>query len=76
MTETQEALEAMAKAEAAWEAMIDETVQVSGQFIKECEEATLAMTTPWKHDSVTAPARPPMWEAGFLLSASKKEIVF
>ena len=48
MTEidTQEALEAMAKAEAAWNAMIDETVQVSGQFIKECEEATLAMTTP------------------------------
>ena len=46
MTATQEALAAMAKAEEAWNAMIDETVQVSGQFIKDCEEATLAMTTP------------------------------
>ncbi len=45
-TDTQGALGAMAKAESAWNAMIDETVQVSGRFIKECEEATLAMTAP------------------------------
>ena len=37
-TDTQEALEAMAKAEAAWNAMIDKTVQVSGQFIKNAKK--------------------------------------
>ena len=37
MTATQEALAAMAKAEEAWDKMVNETVQVSGQFIKECE---------------------------------------
>ena len=38
MTATEEALAAMAKAEEAWNKMIDERVEVSGQFIKECEE--------------------------------------
>ncbi len=37
MTETEEALAAMAKAEEAWNKMVDETVEVSGQFIKDCE---------------------------------------
>jgi|TARA_B110000483_G_scaffold123710_1_gene148873 vacuolar-type H+-ATPase subunit H len=37
MTTSQEALAAMAKAEQAWNKMVDETVEVSGQFIKECE---------------------------------------
>ena len=41
--ECQEALDAMAKAEAAWDKMIDETVQSSGEFIKDCEEAIAAM---------------------------------
>lgn len=38
-TTTQEALAAMAKAEDSWNKMIDETVQISGQFQKDCEEA-------------------------------------
>ena len=37
MTATEEALAAMAKAEQAWNKMVDETVEVSGQFIKDCE---------------------------------------
>tara|TARA_R110001592_G_scaffold348475_1_gene642636 strand:- start:309 stop:482 length:174 start_codon:yes stop_codon:yes gene_type:complete len=37
MTATQEALAAMAKAEEAWNKMVNETVEVSGQFIKECK---------------------------------------
>tara|TARA_R110000772_G_scaffold60112_1_gene135728 strand:+ start:79 stop:237 length:159 start_codon:yes stop_codon:yes gene_type:complete len=39
MTETEEALAAMAKAEEAWNKMVDETVEVSGQFIKDCQAA-------------------------------------
>lgn len=38
MTATEEALAAMAKAEEAWNKMAEETVQVSGQFQKECQE--------------------------------------
>ena len=38
MTTTEEALAAMAKAEDSWNKMIDETVQISGQFQKDCEE--------------------------------------
>jgi dsDNA-binding SOS-regulon protein len=38
MTATEEALEAMKKAEAAWDKMVDRTVEVSGQFQKECQE--------------------------------------
>jgi hypothetical protein len=38
MTATEEALAAMAKAEEAWNKMVDETVEVSGQFQKECQE--------------------------------------
>lgn len=37
MTATEEALAAMAKAEEAWNKMVDERVQVSGQFVKDCE---------------------------------------
>jgi|TARA_R110001599_G_scaffold35981_1_gene113329 hypothetical protein len=37
MTTSQEALAAMAKAEQAWNKMVDETVRSSGEFIKECE---------------------------------------
>ena len=37
MTTSQEALAAMAQAEQAWNKMVDETVEVSGQFIKDCE---------------------------------------
>tara|TARA_R110000851_G_scaffold23483_1_gene68680 strand:+ start:315 stop:494 length:180 start_codon:yes stop_codon:yes gene_type:complete len=37
MTATEEALAAMAKTEQAWNKMVDETVEVSGQFIKDCE---------------------------------------
>tara|TARA_R110000824_G_scaffold49167_5_gene138147 strand:+ start:3468 stop:3689 length:222 start_codon:yes stop_codon:yes gene_type:complete len=37
MTATQEALEAMAKAEAAWDKMVDRTVEVSGQFVGDCK---------------------------------------
>jgi hypothetical protein len=36
--ESQEALEAMAKAEQSWDKMVDEVVEVSGQFQKECQE--------------------------------------
>ena len=36
--ESQEALEAMAKTEQAWGEMVDEVVEVSGQFQKECQE--------------------------------------
>jgi hypothetical protein len=35
MTATEEALAAMAKAEEAWNKMVDERVQVSGQFVKD-----------------------------------------
>ena len=38
MTATEEALAAMAKAEEAWNEMVDRTVEVSGQFVKECQE--------------------------------------
>ena len=38
MTATEEALAAMAKAEEAWNKLAEETVQVSGQFQKECQE--------------------------------------
>jgi len=38
MTATEEALAAMAKAEEAWNKMVDETVNVSGQFQKECQD--------------------------------------
>jgi dsDNA-binding SOS-regulon protein len=38
MTATEEALAAMAKAEEAWDKMVDRTVEVSGQFQKECQE--------------------------------------
>ena len=38
MTATEEALAAMAKAEAGWDKLAEETVQVSGQFQKECQE--------------------------------------
>ena len=37
MTATEEALAAMAKAEEAWNKMIDERVQISGQFIEDCK---------------------------------------
>ena len=50
-TDTQEALEAMAKAEAAWNAMIDETVRSSGEFIKDCEEALSDIPEQPKQDS-------------------------
>ena len=38
MTATEEALAAMAKAEEAWDEMVNRTVEVSGQFVKECQE--------------------------------------
>jgi len=38
MTATEEALEAMKKAEENWDKMVDEVVEVSGQFQKECQE--------------------------------------
>ena len=38
MTATEEALAAMAKAEQAWDKLAEETVAVSGQFVKECQE--------------------------------------
>ena len=38
MTATEEALAAMAKAEEAWDKMVDRTVEVSGQFVKECQQ--------------------------------------
>lgn len=38
MTATEEALAAIAKAEEAWNKLAEETVQVSGQFQKECQE--------------------------------------
>ena len=38
MTATEEALAAMAKAEQAWNEMVDRTVEVSGQFVKECQQ--------------------------------------
>ena len=38
MTATEEALAAMAKAEAGWDKLAEETVEVSGQFQKECQE--------------------------------------
>jgi hypothetical protein len=38
MTATQEALAAMAKAEEAWDNMVTETVEASGQFQQECQE--------------------------------------
>ncbi len=38
MTATEEALAAMAKAEENWNKMVDRTVEVSGQFVKECQE--------------------------------------
>ena len=51
MTETQEALAAMAKAEEAWNAMIDETVRSSGEFIKDCKEALSDIPEQPKQDS-------------------------
>ena len=38
MTATEEALEAMKKAEENWNKMVDRTVEVSGQFVKECQQ--------------------------------------
>jgi len=38
MTATEEALAAMAKAEENWNKMVDRTVEVGEQFIKECQE--------------------------------------
>ena len=38
MTATEEALAAMSKAEQAWNEMVNRTVEVSGQFVKECQE--------------------------------------
>ena len=38
MTATEEALAAMKKAEENWDKMVDEVVEVSGQFQKECQE--------------------------------------
>ena len=38
MTATEKALEAMAKAEANWDKMVDRTVEVSGQFIEDCKQ--------------------------------------
>lgn len=38
MTATEEALAAMAKAEEAWNEMVNRTVEVSEQFVKECQE--------------------------------------
>lgn len=37
MTATEEALAAMAKAEEAWDKMVNRTVEVSEEFVKECE---------------------------------------
>ena len=37
MTATEEALAAMAKAEAGWDKLAEETVQVSGQFVEDCK---------------------------------------
>lgn len=36
--ESQEAIEALLKSEEAWNKMVDEVVEVSGQFQKECQE--------------------------------------
>jgi len=38
MTATEQALEAIKKAEEAWDKLAQETVAVSGQFQKECQE--------------------------------------
>lgn len=38
MTTTEEALAAIKKAEEAWDKLAEETVAVSGQFQKECQE--------------------------------------
>ncbi len=38
MTATEEALAAMAKAEEAWDKMVNRTVEVSGQFVEDCQE--------------------------------------
>ena len=38
MTATEEALAAMKKAEENWDKMVDRTVEVSGQFVKECQQ--------------------------------------
>jgi len=38
MTATEEALAAMAKAEAGWDKMVDRTVEVSGQFIEDSKQ--------------------------------------
>lgn len=37
MTATQEALAALATAEDNWNKMVDERVQVSGQFVEDCK---------------------------------------
>ena len=37
MTATEEALAAMAKAEEAWNEMVNRTVEVSGQFVGDCK---------------------------------------
>ena len=37
MTATEEALAAMAKAEENWNEMVNRTVEVSGQFVEDCE---------------------------------------
>ena len=37
MTATEEALAAMAKAEEAWNEMVNRTVEASGQFVEDCK---------------------------------------
>jgi hypothetical protein len=37
MTATEEALAAMAKAEEAWNEMVNRTVEASGQFVEDCQ---------------------------------------
>ena len=43
MTATEEALEAMKKAEENWDKMVDRVVEVSGQFQKECQESKVEL---------------------------------
>lgn len=38
MTATEEALEAMKKAEDNWNKMVNRTVEVSGQFVEDCKQ--------------------------------------
>ena len=38
MTATEEAIEAMKKAEDNWNKMVNRTVEVSGQFVEDCKK--------------------------------------